>query len=188
MQGQDREYAQRDRPSVRPASIEDADGRARRGNTWNEDRRRWPFGSRGNEHRQRGAVFLNQATFAPRIPARRDRRCRRSRCLCRGCCRKIANGSADVLVVPMQPRRTRCRRSTSEATSSTICHERNRERESARELRHEADLLFEREVRPTKSPTQRARQAWWNARPVWRETAHRTIGEGTTPTPRTHGA
>lgn len=37
-------------------------------------------------------------------------------------------------------------------------------------------------------PAQRARRAWWNARPAWRETAHRTIGEGTTPTPRTHGA
>ncbi|MHC2618165.1 hypothetical protein ACVIW2_000196 [Bradyrhizobium huanghuaihaiense] len=59
MRGQDRGRAQRDRPSVRPAVIEDADG-CRRENCWNEDRPLGNITSRGHEHGRQDPIVLTR--------------------------------------------------------------------------------------------------------------------------------
>ncbi len=104
MQGQDREAAKRDRPSVRPASIEDADGCARRENTWNEDGRPYvPFGSQGNERRSETSFTISRPPKRRVIAYEGNYRCQQRRRTCRSGYRKIDNEDAAALAIRMQP-------------------------------------------------------------------------------------
>lgn len=105
MQGQDREPAKRDRPSVRPAFIEDADGCARRENTWNEDRRSYvPFGSQGNERRSETSFTISRPPKRRVITYKENYRCQQRRRTCRSGHRKIDSEAADVLAMRVQAR------------------------------------------------------------------------------------
>ena len=107
MRGQDREPAKRDRPSVRPASIEDADGCAQRENTWSEDRRPQsvqPFGSQGSGRSSKTQFTLSGPPRRRVITGNGDRRSQQYRQICRCNRRKINGEAADVLDMWMQPR------------------------------------------------------------------------------------
>lgn len=107
MRGQDREPAKRDRPSVRPASIEDADGCAHRENTRNEERRLQSVqlsGSQGNGRSSKTQFTLSRPPRRRVITGNGDRRCQQYRQVCRSRHRKIDDESADVLDMWMQPR------------------------------------------------------------------------------------
>ena len=142
--------------------------------------------STGNETR-----FSSTRPFWRRASSREGIAAQQSRRICRGRCRTIANEPADVLVVRMQPRRTRSMPPINfgGAIASDL-PKRNRERHPREgcAARRGPPFFFERGLRPTKTPCATSATSMVECTTAWREIAHRAIGEGTTPAPRTHGA
>lgn len=105
LRGQDRGPAKRDRPLVRPALIEDADGCAfAKTNTWNEDRRP---GRSDHEATSAGIEtrFSSTGQFDAAHPRARRPPLSAISGVCRGRSHKIDDAPADVLVMRTQPRR-----------------------------------------------------------------------------------